>query len=576
VAYLAGPLAAAVSTVSAIWMQLDGSDARLPLVGAAFVAALANLRWWIDSLTEAPVHALELRVRRSVPTVVRAVRPDGSVENVPIDRVRVGEEILVEEGELVGVDGVVSKGSAVVLLHPTSSSPVRRGVGLPILAGARVIEGRARILATHVGPDRALLRPLRFADASAADAAPLTRLAARLLALAAGVAGLGVVLAVVLAAPEGGLGARLAAGAAVLVAVPALALRRASSVPFAAAALAAAERGITFASARALDRAGRVTTAVLSAHGTLTEGTPEVVEGHGIGGEDAAALERMVLLAAAIESESSHPIARAITAHAAGKELPTVRRVAAVPGRGMRATGPDGELVLVGNRQLLLDEGTSVAVVEADVQRAEGRGLSVVFVASEARARAWLALRDEIRPGARAAVQRLIDLDVEVLVLSGDHRGTVEALSRGVDVDNVKAELAPEERVAEVRRLRDVGGRVCVIGRPDLDRDVLGAADVPVQLGAAGAPESERGVSLATDDLRDASAALWIARAASRDALRASIGAIAAGLVLVTIGALGLAAPGVVAILALAVDLYSLPTPARVLKRIELRLPGRG
>ena len=128
---MAWPLAAAVSTVSAIWMQLDGSDARLPLVGAAFVAALANLRWWIDSLTEAPVHALELRVRRSVPTVVRAVRPDGSVENVPIDRVRVGEEILVEDGELVGVDGVVSKGSAVVLLHPTSSSPVRRGVGLP-------------------------------------------------------------------------------------------------------------------------------------------------------------------------------------------------------------------------------------------------------------------------------------------------------------------------------------------------------------------------------------------------------------------------------------------------------------
>jgi Cu+-exporting ATPase len=575
VAYLAGPLAAAVSTLSAIWMQLDGSDARLPLVGAAFVAALANLRWWIDSLTEAPVHALEQRIRRAVPTVVRAVRPDGSVENVPIDRVRVGEEIVVEDGELVGVDGVVSRGSAVVLLHPTSSSPVRRGVGLPILAGARVIEGRARILATHVGADRALLRPLRFADASAADAAPLTRLAARLLALAALVAGLGVVLAVVLAAPEGGLGARLAAGAAVLVAVPALALRRASSVPFAAAALAAAERGITFASARALDRAGRVTTTVLSAHGTLTEGSPEVVEGHAIG-EDAAALDRLVQLAAAIESESTHPIARAIVAHSSGRELPTVRRVTSVPGRGMRATGPDGELVLVGNRQLLLDEGTSVAVVEADVQRAESRALSVVFVASESRARAWLALRDEIRPGARAAVQRLIDLDVEVLVLSGDHRGTVEALSRGVDVDNVKAELAPEERVAEVRRLRDVGGRICVIGRPDLDRDVLGAADVPVQLGAAGAPESERGVSLATDDLRDASAALWIARAASRDALRASIGAIAAGLVLVAIGALGLAAPGVVAILALAVDLYSLPTPARVLKRIELRLPGRG
>ncbi|MBX7192416.1 MAG: HAD family hydrolase, partial [Sandaracinaceae bacterium] len=461
-------------------------------------------------------------------------------------------------------------------LHPMSRSPVRRGVGLPVLAGARVVEGRLRVIATHVAADRALLRPLRFADASAADAAPLTRLAARLLALAALVAGVGAVLGAVLAAPEGGLAARLAAGAAVLVAGDALALRRASSVPFSAAALAAAERGITFASARSLDRAGRVTTAVLSGHGTMTEGVLEVVEAHAIGAEDPGALERATTLAAAVEAESPHPIARAMLAHAGSKPLPTVRRVTAIPGRGMRATGPDGELVLVGNRQLLLDEGTSVAVAEGDVQRAEARGLSVVFVASESRARAWIALRDEIRAGARAAVQRLIDLDIEVLALSGDHRGTVEALARGVDIDNVKAELVPEERVAEVRRLREVGSRVCVIGRPDLDREVLGAADVPLQLGAAGAPEAERGVSLATDDLRDASAALWIARAASRDALRASISAVAAGSILVAIGALGLAAPGIVAILALLLDLYALPTPARVLKRIELRLPGRG
>lgn len=574
VAYVAGPLAAAISATSAISMQLDGSEARLPLVGAAFVAALANLRWWIDSLTEAPVHALELRIRRSVPAAVRAVRPDGSFESVSIDRVRVGEEILVEDGEIVGVDGMVARGSAVVLLHPTSRSPVRRIAGQPVLAGARVVEGRLRVLATHVGPDRALLRPLRFGDASAADAAPLTRLVARLLALAAAVVAVGVVLAVILAAPEGGLGARLAAGAAVLVAVPVLALRRASSAPFAAAALAAAERGITYASARALDRAGRVTTAVLSVHGTLTDGTPEVVAAHPIGSD--AALERTLSLAAAVESDSGHPFARAVVAYAAVADPPTVRRVTSVPGRGMRATGPDGELVLVGSRQLLLDEGTSVALIEAEAQRSESRALSVIFVAIESRARAWIALRDELRPGARAAVQRLIDLDIEVVALSGDHRGTIEALARDVDIDTVKAELTPEERVAEIRRLRDLGGRVSVIGRPDLDRDVLGVADVPVQLGAAGAPESERGVSLATDDLRDASAALWIARAASRDAMRASVGAIAAGLVLVAIGALGLAAPGIVAILALGVDLYSLPTPARVLKRIELRLPGRG
>ncbi len=578
VAYLAGPLAAVVSAASAIVMQLDGADARLPLVGAAFVAALANLRWWIDSLTEAPVHAVELRVKRSVPSSLRALRADGTQETVPVDRVRVGEEIVVEDGEVIGVDGVVQKGAAVVLLHPTSRSPVRREAGSPVLAGARVIEGRLRILATRVGPDRALLRPLRFSDARAADAAPLTRNAARLLALAALIAAVGVIFGVLLAAPEGGLAARLAAGAAVLVAVPALSLRRASSIPFAAAGLAAAERGITFASALAVDRAGRVNTAILCGRGTVTEGVPEVVEAHLVGERGPLALERALAIAAAVELDVAHPSARALVAHgqSAGGVLPTVRRVTVIAGRGVRASGPDGEVVLVGSRQLLLDEGTSVAGVEAEVQRAEARGLSVVFVAIDGKARAWLALRDEVRAGARAAVQRLIDLDIDVQMVSGDHRGTVEALARSVDIEHVKAELGPEERVAEVRRLREVGGRVCVVGRTSLDADMLGVADVPLLLGAAGAPESERGLALATDDLRDASAGLWIARAASRDALRASVSAVAAGSVLVAIGALGLAAPGVVAILALFVDLYALPTPARVLKRIELRLPGRG
>jgi Cu+-exporting ATPase len=578
VAYLAAPVAAAVSAASALLYLHDGADARVPLVGAAFVAVLANLRWWLDALTDAPVHALEQRIRRAVPATARALRADGAEEVVPIERIRVGDEVVVEEGDVVAVDGVVRKGGGVVLLHPTSRSPVRRDVGAPVLAGARIVEGRLRILATRVGSDRSLLRPLRFADATAADAAPITRAASRLVALTAVIATLGVVGGMLLSAPAGGLGARLAASAAVLVAIPVLSLRRASSTPLAAAGLAAAERGITFASAHTLERAGRVTSAVLCAHGTITEGTPEVVEAHAVGEARAGGLDSVLALAAAVALEDAHPFARALVAHARARSLalPTVRRVTTVTGRGIRATGPDGELVLVGSRQLLLDEATSVAAVEPEVQRAEARGLSVVFVAVDGRARAWIAIRDEVRAGARAAVQRLIDLDINAVVVSGDHRGTVEALARAVDVELVKAELLPEERVAEVRRLREVGGRVAVLGHPARDADVLAAADLPVLLGAAGAPESERGVALASDDLRDASAALWIARAASHDARRASLSAVVAGALLVTVGALGLAAPGVVAILALVVDLYALPTPARVVKRIALRLPVRG
>jgi P-type E1-E2 ATPase len=567
-AYTTGALAAGLSAASALLIHLDGSDARLPLVGAAFVASLANLRWWLDALSEAPVDALERSVRRAVPL---GMRGNARAEE---DKIRVGEERVVVGGDVVSADGEIVRGTALVLLHPASHTPTRRSRGDCLLAGARIVEGELTVRANHVGPDRALLRPIHFADGTAADAAVVTARIARLLSFTGVVAAVGVILGVVIAPSEGGLAARLAASAAVLIAIPALSLRRASSMPHAAAGLAGARRGIIFANARALDRAGRVNTTLLCTHGTVTEGTPEVVESHGIGGDPEAAL----LLAAACAHESTHPISRAIVQHVgvASHELPTVRRITEVPGRGVRGSGPNGEMILVGSRQLLLDEGTSVAASEGEVQRAEGRALSVVFIAIDGRAKAWIALRDDVRAGARAAVQRLIDLDIDTQLLSGDHRGTIEALAKLVDVEQVKAELPPAERGAEVRRLRDAGAKVAVVGRRGTDEEALEGADVPILLEAAGSAQAQRGIALTTDDLQDASAALWIARAASRDAMRASVTCISVGAGLVVLGAFGLLAPGIIAILALILDLYALPTPARVLKRIDLRLPERG
>jgi Cu+-exporting ATPase len=200
----------------------------------------------------------------------------------------------------------------------------------------------------------------------------------------------------------------------------------------------------------------------------------------------------------------------------------------------------------------------------------------VVFVGLDGRVRALVTLRDEDRLGARAAVQRLIDLGAEVVLISGDHRGTVEALAKHLDITHVKAELLPDEQGNEVRRLRETGGLVAVIGRAFQDDGALAEADVPVVLGAAGAPETDRAVSLTGDDVRDAAAALWLAHAARRAAWRGSTVAALGGGVLVTLAAVGLAAPAIAALLALGIDAYALPSAARLLRRIELRLPSRG
>jgi Cu+-exporting ATPase len=230
---------------------------------------------------------------------------------------------------------------------------------------------------------------------------------------------------------------------------------------------------------------------------------------------------------------------------------------------------------VIGNRQLLLDEGVSVAVADEEAGHAESLGHTAVFIAVGGRAQAVLSLRDELRPGARAAVQRIFDQGMEVVLLSGDHRATVEAIARNLDIAHVKAELLPEDRGAEVRRLRDTGGAVVTVGRPEQDDGALAAADVPVVLGAAGGPAGDRGVALASDDVRDAAAALWIARAARSEATRGAMFTATVGALLVAASVVGLVAPAVAALFAMAVDAFILPAGARLLRRIELRVPAR-
>ncbi len=580
-AYVAAPLGSLAAGAAGLVRLSDGGDPRAFLVGAALAAALANVRWWIDAssaqTTEHLLRSLAARMpeRTHAPLAVEGKPRAVSASEIDAARVRVGEEILVREGEVVAVDGAVRAGEAQVLLHPAATSAVRRGPGDAVMAGARVVDGVIRVLASHVGDDRALLRPARFGDGGADDAAPLTRFALRAELVGAGVLAAGVVIAIFVNGSGENLAGRLAAVAAVLLAAPLLAVRRAADGPYVVAGAAAAERGVAFASARALDRSGRTTVVAISTRGTLTEGLPEVAETHAIDGD----LRPVLALAAAAEREvENNVIARAIVRHAEELKLerPTVRRVAMVPGRGVRATGPAGEHLVIGTRQLLLEDGVSVAMAEPEAARAEARGQVAIFVALERKVRALIALRDEDRPGARAAVQRLIDLGVEVVLLSGDSRASIDALAKRLDVDHVRADLTPEERTAEVRRLRDAGGVVAAIAHPMHDPDLLAAADVPIVLAAAGSPEGDRAIALSGDDIRDAAGALFIAHAARREALRATALAAVGGIALVALGAAGIASPPVVAVLAGAIDVFVLPTGERVLRRIEMRLPARG
>ncbi|MCS6797058.1 MAG: HAD-IC family P-type ATPase [Myxococcota bacterium] len=569
---LAAPIGAALVCLGAI--PVDPSAPRGLAALAALAAASVPLRAWLETRSQLPLRLALGRFEQGLPTVARrAADGNEAVPTTEVGRLRTGDEIVVREGETVPADGIVLDGEARVVPWPDASGSLNRRPGDPMVAGARLVDGWVRLLVSRTAESRALaLRTRLEAEMRRGEPGGMGRLLTRVSVLFGAV---GTTVCAIAASWHVGLDGGLLTAGALTLSLPWRALRAASDGPRTAAFAGGARRGILFGTAQVLDLAGRTATVVLSARGAITDGEPHVVDVVPVGDEDAA---RIVAIAAGAEAAAeAHPIGRAIRRYASRLRCTPVemRRSVALPGRGVVAWTASGEPVLVGNRRLLLDEGVAVARAEDAATQAERRGHPYVFVAVGGRVRAVIVLEESTRPGGRAAVQRLNDMRLEVVMLSGDHRATAESLARALDVSHVRAEVVPEERAAEIRRLREAGAVVACIGRPGSDDAMLDAADVPVALGMAGAQGTERAIALVSDDLRDAVAALWIARATRLEVLRGigvSCGATALAFALLAAGAWSVP---LAAVAGLAADGYVLPTGARLLERIERRWPAR-
>jgi len=575
---LIGPLGGALATLGAHSAMTGGGGTWLSMPSAAAACAAVLARTVLDRFGTAPVRAAlaslvhELPSRAHVPVQNTADPLAMALDHVDVATIRTGEEIIVRRGEVVAVDGVAQAGEARVLPFPQASTPVRRSAGDPVLAGARVVSGSLRLLATRVGDERALVRLSRFGTPLDRAPSPLAHMMQRLgdlgplaaCALACGVA--------LIASDRN---TALSVAGSVLLASPVLALMRAISLPASAAAATAGTRGIAFHSGRDLDVLGRASVVALQPHGVLTELRPVIVECHTLDGSNVEAL--LALCAAAERVALPHPIARAVEHFVENRRVPAVevRRAVHHAGLGVTALSPEGDAFVVGTRRLLLQEGISVAAADAEASRAETKGRVPIFMALGGRVRAVMTLQYELRVGARPAIQRLFDMGLEVVLLTGAHRGAVQELATALDIEHVKADLLPEERGQQVRSLRETGGTAAVIGRPADDDAALSAADAGIVLAGAGGSAADKAVALVSDDVRDAAAALWIARAAHDASLRGTATASIAFSLVVAAALTGLLAPGIAAVIAAGVDTYCLTLGARLLRRIALRLPAR-
>ena len=515
----------------------------------------------------------EARAKRRAGSAIRAllelgakqarVLVDGQERLVDVADVHPGDLVRVRPGEKVPVDGVVVDGASAVdeSMLTGESVPVDKAPG-DTVAGATVnTAGVLTVRATAVGADTALARIVRLVEDAQAGKGDIQRLADRVAGVFVPVV-IGVAVLTVLgwwalaADPVGGL---VAAVAVLIIACP-CALGLATPTAVMVGTGRGADLGILIRSVEVLERVRRVTTVVFDKTGTLTTGKMAVVE---VVGD-----QRALSLAGAVEDASEHPIGQAV-ADAARAEgaLARVERFSAVAGRGVRGD-VDGRTVWVGRRSLLADAGLELpAALGEAADRLEGEGRTVVLAGWDGAARGVIAVADTVKPGAREAVARLRADGLRVALLTGDNARTAAAVADQLGIDIVRAEVLPEDKVAEVAALQAQGHVVAMVGDGVNDAPALVQADLGIAMGGGTDVAIEAGdLTLLRADVDAVATAIRLSRRTYRTIVQNLAWAFGYNVAAIPLAALGLLSP-VIAGAAMALSSVSVVANALRLRR---------
>lgn len=429
------------------------------------------------------------RLLHLVPQTAWRLCPDGSEEEVPVDRLRAGDLVRVRPGERIPADGVVVEGSAAVdeSLLTGEPMPVDKLVGDEVIGGSLNQAGSLVVKVTRVGPESFLRTVARSVAEARALKPGILRLVDRVLlwfvpavftAAAAGFFFWTLGVAILGGRPDP-LRATFAALSALVMGYP-CALGMATPLAIVRAAGEAARRGILMRSGEAFQLLRVVDTVIFDKTGTLTEGKPHLatIRAHGL------AADELLLLAASAELPSEHPLARAIVegARTRGIELREPGEFAAQPGRGVEA-GVAGRRVLVGTARWLQERGVDPGPLRAVAEGLQQAGETVVFVAVDGHPVGVLGIADRLRPDAQEVVRVLRRRGLRTMMLTGDDRRTANAVAREVGTEAVVSEVLPAEKAELVRSLQREGRKVAYVGDGINDAAALMQADVGIALG---------------------------------------------------------------------------------------------
>jgi P-type Cu+ transporter len=471
---------------------------------------------------------LELRARRQTGSAIRAllglapktarrILEDGREVDVALDQVVPGDRLRIRPGEKIPVDGVVIEGSSAVdeSMITGEPIPVEKGPDEKLIGGTVNGTGTLVLRAERVGSETVLAQIVRMVSEARRTRAPIQRLAdvvsSYFVPAVVVVAMISFVGWAVLG-PEPRLARALLSAVAVLIIACPCALGLATPMSIMVGTGRGASAGVLIKNAEALEVLGRVDTLVIDKTGTLTEGRPRVVSVLAMPGQDEGELLR---LAAGVEVASEHPLGAAVAAAARerGLEVKTAESFRSHTGKGVEGKA-DGRAVLVGNRSLLEGLGIAVQSLGEQAEPLHRNSETVVYIAIEGRPAGLLGIADPIKESAAVAIDDLKKEGMRIVMLTGDSRTTAEAVGRQLGLDEVRAEVLPDQKSQEVKRLQTEGRVVAMAGDGINDAPALAQADVGIAMGTGTDVAMESaGVTLVKGDLKGIVRARRLSRA---------------------------------------------------------------
>ncbi len=486
--------------------------------GAGTILTLITLGKYMETRSKGKTGEAISRLMDLAPKTATVLR-GGAEVTIPVEEVAVGDLIVVRPGQSIPVDGEIVEGSSAIDESALTgeSIPVDKAPGDKVAAASINKSGSFTFKATRVGDDTTLAQMIALVDEAASSKAPIAKLADKVAGVfVPAVICLALITAAVWIFVTGDVARALTSGVAVLVISCPCALGLATPVAIMVGTGKGAENGILFKSAEALESLRSVQTMVLDKTGTITQGKPVVTDLRPLNGMTEAEL---LCVAASLEKPSEHPLAQAVVAEAARRNVPLApaEEFQAIHGRGVSAN-IQGAAFLAGNQAMMEENHIDLTAAGSLPETFAEEGKTPLYFARDGKLAGLVAVADTVKPSSQAAIRALRDLGLEVVMLTGDNRRTAQAIAKGLDLTDVVAEVLPQDKEKVISRLQGEGKKVAMIGDGINDAPALARSDVGLAIGAGTDVAIESAdVVLMKSDLMDAVTAVELSRATIRN-----------------------------------------------------------